>query len=197
MKRLLSLFILLFSSLTYAEEFHDYGKLISYNSFKYHDTISDNVGMTGDTVFYVWSNDLESIQVVKNMWIKVFEKEKNYLSKKYRFENSAPKHLVIRIITLAQLNDPNNFADTDAICMQGPSTQCGNLYLGRTFYSGSFAIVNMYIATTDFGGKYGYIGTLYHETMHFLIYRYGIYNKLSSKSEHNLISRFLDTVFND
>lgn len=170
---------------------NDYGELISPNKFSTHCIVNDP-GISGGATATVYSNGQVSCERIQHLYTEVYRLARDFLSaKKYDLSRSAPaKQLTLRILTLAELNNPENFSQTDKRCMYNSNCASG-AYFGRTFYADTSYNINAYVVYSSVGGKYSFISTLKHELMHAILYRYQ-WNILLGNEEHVLIDNFLE-----
>lgn len=172
---------------------NDYGELLSSDKFSEHCIISDP-GISGSDITDVYTNGQVSCAAIQKLYSDTYIHARMFFTElKYDFEQPTPvKTINLRILTLAQLNNPDNFSGTDSKCMSNPWCYSGAFY-GRTFYSPDSSNINVYVVypRTRVDWKFSFASTLKHELLHAILYRYQ-WNLLLGEEEHKLINRFLE-----
>lgn len=190
-KSLLALFLV--ASTAHAKPIaglNDYGVLLTPGRFSTHCVVNDP-GISGSPTINAYSNGQVDCNTMQGLYADVYTQVREYLFA-HNYDLTQPaitKTLSLRIITLAELNDPDNFSQTDAKCMYNDKCASG-AYFGRTFYSDSSSNINVYVVYSSAGGRYSFVSTLKHELMHAILYRYR-WNLILKNNEHALIYRFL------
>lgn len=194
-KTILALFLLV--STVHAKPInglHDYGELLSDSKFSTHCEINDP-GISGNRTVDVYANGQISCASFQDAFIKTYSQILKYLSQlNYDLKSPAMiKTLKIRVLNLSQMNDPNNFAETDAKCMYNSKCETG-AYYGRSFFADSSSNINVYVVypRTNVDWKFSFSSTLKHELMHVILYRHHWNYMLFGDAEHKLIDRYLE-----
>lgn len=172
----------------------DYGKLLSKDKFSTHCLISDP-GISGSDIVSAYSNGQITCGELQKLYSVTYFDMQNFLIFKKHDFTKAPisRTLVLRVLTLAELNDPDNFSQTDSRCMYNIKCESG-AFFGRTFYSDASSNINVYVTypkQRPSSWKYSFVSSIKHELMHVILYRYGWNYPLNSKAEHALIDEFL------
>lgn len=166
---------------------NDYGELLSPKKFSVHCKIEDP-GISGYAVIDVYSNgQIECKTLQKNYFLTYVHMHDFLIFNKYDFTPSvSPKILTLRIVTLAELNNPNNFSQTDKRCMYNIRCESG-AFFGRTFYSITSSNINIYVVyhEENIHWRYSFASSMDHELMHAILYRYQWSHFLSGDAEHN------------
>lgn len=183
--------LLLLSTTVYAEGLNDYGELLNSAKFSTHCVVSDP-GISGSKKIDVYSNGQISCIDIQTLYSEAYNQIYNFFSLAgFDFtKNNDPKSLNLRIVTLADLNNPTNFSMTDKRCMFDAGCESG-AYFGRTFYSNASSNINTYIVYSTIKGKYSFKSTLKHELVHDILYRYRWNRSMDEATEHKLIDRFI------
>lgn len=165
---------------------NDYGELLDHGKFSVNCVYNiENLN--------VYSNNQLSCIDIQKIYIETYSKVNNYLSLlKYDLKEKKKYKINIRIVSLEQLNNINNFSKTDKRCMYNIKCDSG-AFLGRTFYSELSDNINIYVVYGNFGvyKQYSFERIFKHELLHAMIFKYGLNNKLSDKQEHKIINNFL------
>lgn len=174
---------------------NDYGVFIDSSNFKQHCRLLDE-GLSGKDTFEIYSNEKINCNRIQNIYNETYFQILNFLSvNNYSINKTIPYNIVIRILTISQLNNPNNFAGTESACMRGFVKDCKDgVFVGRTFYGKNSSNINIYVTDNNLGSRYSFFPTIKHELMHAILYIYGLHSFLSEKEEHMLISKFLDSI---
>lgn len=173
---------------------NDYGTFLGPNKFKAHCVISDP-GISGKPTVDVYTHGQIDCQRLQKFVNQAYIDSRNFLEHEgyVFFNNARVRNLTIRLLTLAELNNPENFSNTDKACMRDVDCESG-AYFGRTFYEDGSYNINVYIAYKQLSGryaKYSFLPTFKHELMHVILYRYKWHYSMDEKDEHALINRFL------
>ena len=193
MKKLL-LALLLLPGLAYAKPIvglNDYGELLSSDKFSTH-CIIDDPGITGNPTINAYSHGQVDCKQIQKLYSDTYTHARDFLSSVYKFDftkSAKIKTLSLRILTLAELNNPDNFSQTDKLCMYNAHCNSG-AFFGRTFFADTSSNINVYVVHSSVSGKYSFVSTLKHELMHAILYRYR-WNYLNDDDEHALIDKFL------
>jgi hypothetical protein len=165
---------------------NDYGKLKSDTYFISRCLIEDQ--RISNKVVYVYTHEQVSCGAIKKLYFSSYTHIYHYLTKikKYNLTSFINKPVIFRIITLAELNNPNNFAQTDAQCMYNMDCLSG-AYFGRTFFGGPD--INIYVVYSNVAGPFSFISSFKHELFHLIMYDY--YPNIAYSEEHKLIADFL------
>jgi len=170
---------------------NDYGVLLSPSKFSNHCIITDP-GLSGSSTIDVYSHGQVDCNTVQKLYSDTYTHAREFLSSVYNYNLNSPaaaKTLVLRILTQAELNNPDNFSQTDKKCMYN---RCDSgVYYGRTFYAETSSNINVYVVYNSLTGKYSFVSTLKHELMHAILYRYRWTYLLGNNEEHALIDKFL------
>lgn len=171
---------------------YDYGELLSTDKFSQHCAIFDP-GISGSSTIDAYTHGQISCDKLQTLYTDVYAQVRAYLDfAHYTLSSKAPIYTVhLRILTLAELNDPNNFAETDQRCMYNAKCRTG-AYFGRTFYSPASSNINIYVVypETQVDWKYSFVSSIKHELMHAILYRYR-WSIVLGGEEHALIDKFL------
>lgn len=193
-KALLALFLL--GSTAHAKPvpgLYDYGELLSPDKFSEHCVISDP-GISGSAKIDAYTHGQVSCDKLQALYGDIYVQAHAYLdSLHYSFSSKAPSYTIhLRVLTLAELNDPDNFAETNRHCMYNAKCRTG-AYFGRTFYSPASSNINVYVVypETQVDWKFSFVSSIKHELMHAILYRYR-WNILLGNEEHTLIDNFLE-----
>ncbi len=192
MKRSL-LALLLLTSVAHAEP-GDHGTFFDSSKFETHCVINDP-GVSGSSTTDVYTHGQIACNKIQELYDEAYVGSRNFLEHAgYVFPASMrTRNVTVRILTLAELNNPDNFSNTDKACMRSFDCDSG-AYFGRTFYEDSSYNINVYIAYKQLTGKYikySFVSTLRHEVMHAILYRYRWHYSMDDKDEHILIDKFL------
>lgn len=186
--------MLLFLSLPVYGQVNDYGKFPSA-AFSKHYEFSDTVGLSGSNNVDLYTNGQSSPEEIAYIYSQTYYAAKTFLKAKrnYVLDGSATiKHIDIKVLTIAQLNDPDNFADTEKECMYKPDRPAGGCYVGRTFYGKYSGYITVYVAHSKLTGIYSdFRYVLSHELLHSILYRYGWHYNMTEPVEHKLVYSFL------
>lgn len=175
--------ILFFSSFVSAQELNDYGTLLNQESFSNHCNIKYS-----DLNMNIYSHS--SCDSVEKLFIETYIHIKDFLQKN-NYKLIIDKNITIRIITLAEMNNPNRFSLTDKKCMYDVNCNSG-AYFGRTFYTELSSNINIYVVFTNLisnKSKYGFGNTFKHELMHALLSSSNCF--FNMKQQHAFIDSFL------
>lgn len=176
---------------------NDYGVFIAESKFDYKCVIKDP-GLSGSEQAIIYYNEYMSCHVLEKLYIDTYKELTTFLAQ-YNYINvyNTQKHITIRILTIAELNNPDNFSGTEKTCMNGRTSKCKNgVYVGRTFYSPVSNNINVYVTYNLYRDQYGFVPTMKHELMHAILYRYGLHERFDNIQEHSLIIEFLDWIKN-
>ena len=152
--------------------------------------------MSGSNTIDAYSSGQVDCGTLQELYTEAYTQARVYLStvQKYDFSQHAPaKTLHLRILTLADLNNPDNFSETDSQCMYNIRCASG-AYFGRTFTSPASSNINVYVVypeTKSIKWKFSFPSTIKHELMHAILYRYQ-WNILLGDKEHALVDKFLE-----
>lgn len=195
MKKIILIFLLLLNTgFSGPMQINDYGNLLSPDKFTTHCTIYDP-GISGSITIEAYSNGQISCVKLQELYSEIYIHANVFLgAQKYdTAKRGQSKTLVLRILTLAELNDPKNFSQTDKQCMHNIRCDSG-AYFGRTFYSDASSNINVYVVYPESvppSWKYSFTSNIKHELMHVILYRYQWTYFLSRDTEHALIDKFL------
>jgi len=187
--------LLLLSSIGHAKPtpgLNDYGVLLSPGRFTTHCVINDP-GVSGSSTANAYTNGQISCSELQHLYTEIYTQAREYLTTRYKYDFNSPaptKSLSLRILTLAELNNPDNFSQTNPKCMYNVKCDTG-AYFGRTFYADTSSNINVYVVHNALTGKYSFVSTLKHELMHAILYRYRWNYLLGESKEHALIDKFL------
>jgi len=197
MKYIILVFILLSNiatakSIVYQD---DHGRLLLPNKFSTSCIINDP-GISGSSIINAYSNGQVNCSEIQELYSDIYTHAREYLTvvRKYDFTKVLPSNtLSLRILTLAELNNPDNFSQTDDKCMYNAMCNSG-AYFGRIFYPESSSNINVYVVYHSGkvpNSRYSFISNIKHELMHAILYRYRWNYILSDSEEHALIDDFL------
>lgn len=174
---------------------HDYGKLRDAAMFSTHCVLTDP-GISGSPTVDAYSHGQVDCPTLQKLYNTAYMDAREYLTKvrKYDFTHNAPvKTLRLRVLTLAEINNPANFAPTDSQCMY---SECDSgAYFGMTFYAPYSSNINVYVAypkRSHVDWKHSFESNIKHELMHAILYRYQWNYLFRPSEEHALINRFLE-----
>ncbi len=194
MKKAIILFILLLSNKTNANELNDYGNLLAYNKFSEHCNVTD-IGLSGGPTIQIYAHGQVGCDKLQKLYTDTYAHIYKFLGfNNYDLTQTiGPKNIVLHILTLAELNNPENFSQTDKRCMYDIKCDSG-AFFGRTFYSDHSSNINVYVVYPEQhppSWKYSFESSIKHELMHVILYRYRLNRFMSDNSEHKLIDKFL------
>lgn len=195
MKNIILLLCLIFPAISQGKSmtmFNDAGNLLDNNKF----AVRCAQFSYKQDIIYVYGHEPLSCIEVNELYIKTHNQIDNfiihYLHKPAK--SIASKIINIRILTLAELNDPDNFSGTDKKCMYDFKCSTG-AYFGRTFYSPYSNVINVYVVYGNYKGyysQYSFISTFKHELVHAILNKCGLNYNLSDKEEHKIVYAFLE-----
>lgn len=166
---------------------HDYGVFLSNKQFDTKCFIKDN-GLSGTDYINVYNRNEISCEQLQQLFNSSYIKIKKFFAKN-GISNSRKtiKKINIRILTQAELNNPNNFADTEYGCMDVIGYKCVNgIYMGRTFFHKKSGLINVYIVFND-----NFYATFRHEIIHTMLYMNDGYLLMPDNKQHKLINNFI------
>jgi len=171
---------------------NDYGQLLAPEKYSDYCIIKDP-GVSGSITIDAYTHGQVTCDKLQSIYSDAYVQIRAYLtSLNYDFSLPAPrKTLHLRILTLAELNEPDNFSQTDRRCMYDVKCSSG-AFFGRTFYSEQSSNINIYVVylQSPVAWKFSFTSTIRHELMHAILYRYRW--NIFLKNEHELINNFLE-----
>lgn len=177
---------------------NDYGNLIDPAKFSSHCPLADP-GISGSATTLAYTRGEVSCTDLQALYDATYRDAKEFLSTEMHYNISnkpSPKKLVLRVLRLDELNNPDNFSGTDRRCMFNPRCSSGGYY-GRTFWADDTTNINSYVVFSRLKGihkPYDFESSVRHELMHVLLRVQLLSLVLDDTEEHTLIARFLHWI---
>ena len=192
------LFLLCLFSTGYAKSFkgaNDYGLLLDEQRFTTHCKPFEYK----NNMIYINGHESLSCADTQELLIRSYNQIASFISNylhKVVNDDLAYNVIYIRVVTLAELNNQENFSNTEQKCMYNFKCDSG-AYFGRTFYAEYTNNFNVYVVDGDYTGnysQYSFVPTFKHELMHVILNKYALNSNLTQIEEHKLIYDFLEWI---